>query len=525
MAAGIMGVSRLKHHHSGRKLMASDVPLLFAGTVPFMVRQYRRAAVAAIGGAGAAIVAMAWIVTAFEGPLWDVGPRAAFVAGALAASLVTLRACGGATAFRATVGARDGAFASFMASLFDVKSWWPSRSLAMVDIAPEPLPLVAARPARTAVRPDIILVQHESTFDPRLYGLAAEPAVADFLSPPEGISGRLAVDIYGGGSWQSEFSVITGISSAAFGADGYHVFAKGAGRFHHGLARTLAQCGYRTMLASSCRRDFLSYEAFYKSVGMGERLYAEDLFGRGDVDRFEATRSDGLFLDAVARAHLQRATADPAPRFLYVLTNGNHGPHDRPRVDASLGEHRAFALAEFPDAQWGEYYARLAETAGAWSRFKRTLRAAFPGRPMLLVSYGDHQPVMTRRIERGRGLAEDAGRSLTTFYAIEALNFAFDRSVLENGAQLDIGCLGTVVQQIAGLPLDQVAATRASLRAASDTGWPAPEALRRFHRTLVDLGLIDLAPTPRRHSGRALNPDAAGGSRRDRGLPGRADRR
>jgi hypothetical protein len=125
---------------------------------------------------------------------------------------------------------------------------------------------------------------------------------------------------------------------------------------------------------------------------------------------------------------------------------------------------------------------------------------------MLIVHYGDHQPVMTRRIERHLRLPEDERRQFRTFYAIEALNTGPDQSVSRRGAILDIAFLGTIVLQEAGLPLDQVFATRASLLdncGEADLA-SSSDRRRRFHRTLVDLGLIDLAQAPR--GGAAIPP-------------------
>jgi hypothetical protein len=53
--------------------------------------------------------------------------------------------------------------------------------------------------------------------------------------------------------------------------------------------------------------------------------------------------------------------------------------------------------------------------------------------------------------------------------------------------------------QQAGLPLDEIFATRASLlEHCGDAYFASPsERKRRFHRTLVDLGIIDVAPTVR----------------------------
>ena len=367
-------------------------------------------------------------------------------------------------------------------------------------MASDPLPLVPAIPARTAAYPDIIVIQHESVFDPRLFGLAVEPNVAAFLSPANGVWGTLNVEIYGGGSWQSEFSLLTGLSSATFGRDAYHLFRKGVGRFHHSLLHALAALGYRTMLTSSCRRGFLNYDAFYGSIGIGERLFSDDLPSPFDVGRFEQTSSDALFLEAALGAFAQRVASDPGPRFLYALTNFNHGPHNRRLVPSGHFEaERAFAAESLSDGQYAEYYARLAETAATWQRLKSGLAASFPDRPMLIVHYGDHQPVMTRRIERRLELPEDERRQFRTFYAIEGLNTGRDRLVSGQGAILDIAFLGTIAMQEAGLPLDQIFATRASLLDNSGEACLASSSDRwhRFHRTLVDLGLVDLGPVPR----------------------------
>jgi len=197
----------------------------------------------------------------------------------------------------------------------------------------------------------------------------------------------------------------------------------------------------------------------------------------------------------VIDAHARRIADDPTPRFLYALTNFNHGPHHRRLVPpGQLEEERAFAMASLGDGEYAEYYARLVETASTWRKLKAKLASNFPGRPVLVLHYGDHQPVLTRRINRQLKRAEDGRRSFRTFYAIEALNIPHFSP--GRGADLDIAFLGTVALQRAGLSLDPIFATRASL--LDDCGETyfasASERKRRFHRTLVDLGLIDLVP-------------------------------
>ena len=107
---------------------------------------------------------------------------------------------------------------------------------------------------------------------------------------------------------------------------------------------------------------------------------------------------------------------------------------------------------------------------------------------------------MAKRIDRQLGLPEDARRAFRTFYAIEALNIGTDRLASGPGADLDIAFLGTVALQQAGLPLDPIFATRASLlEHCRETYFASPcERKRRFHRTLVDLGMIDIRPNIQR---------------------------
>ena len=492
LCVAVIGASMVKFHHSARTLIVADFPLAFAGSVPFFFSQYRRMMIGLISGAvfltSSAIVAL-WLV---RGPPLSVELRAFACGGALFACAIGYLGNGGAASFRLSITQPYGYFSTFVASLIDVQAWWPSRTLAPVELARDPLPLLPPVAAAQSTQPDIILIQHESVFDPRLFGLDIEPDIAAFLSPPGVHSGALNVEIYGGGSWQSEFSVLTGIPSALFGMDAYFLFKKGVGRFHHSLPRTLSALGYKTMLASSCRRGFLNYDAFYGAIGMHERVFSDDLPPPFDVARYEETFSDAQFLPAVLAAFADGIAVDPEPRFIYALTNFNHGPHNsRLATPGTFEDARAFAARTLPDPEYVEYYARLAETAATWAKLKAQLAARLPKRPMLIAHYGDHQPVMTRRIETQRHITADPKRTFQTFYAMECLNF--EPSVLPAG-ELQIAGLGTALLQAAGLPLDAIDATQVGLFAPGIDDAKRQELQNRLLRTLVDQRLVDLTP-------------------------------
>ena len=62
LAAAVYGASLVKYKHSGLKLIVTDLPLMFAGTVPFFVVQYPLAVMTVAAGtvalAGAVIATL-----------------------------------------------------------------------------------------------------------------------------------------------------------------------------------------------------------------------------------------------------------------------------------------------------------------------------------------------------------------------------------------------------------------------------------------------------------------------------------
>src|ERR1019366_1976714 len=378
LMAAIFGASNVKYNHSGLKLTVTDLPLAFAGTIPFFIVQYPLAVIAVLAGGIALILAAVAALLYVPGPPVSFELQVLLFSVAFIGLVAAYRASGGAVSFQRIAALRRWFFLTFIASLLNPLTWRQFGGLTLSDIAKDPLPLMAAVPARTLDYPDIIVIQHESIFDPRVFGLPVEPIVEAFLSPKNGRYGSLNVDIFGGGSWQSEFSLLTGLSSASFGSNAYFLFKRGVGRFHHSLPHWLTALGYKTTLISSCRRNFLDYDAFYRSIGIGERIFADDFPLPFDVSQFETTNSGALFLDAVIEAHTKSIAGDAAPRVLYALTNFNHGPHNRRLTPPGQFEReRGFAAASFPDPCYVEYYARLVETAVTWSRLKSELATRF----------------------------------------------------------------------------------------------------------------------------------------------------
>src|SRR4051812_6475387 len=198
LVAAIFGASIVKYNHSGLKLIVTDLPLVFAGTVPFFVVQYPLAVTAVIAGGITLILAAVATLLYAAGPPVSLELQLVLFAICCIGLLAAYRTGGGAMSFQRSAAEPRCFFSAFMASLLDPQSWRQFGGLALSDIAEEPLPLLPAVPARSLDFPDIIVIQHESIFDPRLFGLPVEPQVEAFLSPQHGFHGRLNVDIFGG---------------------------------------------------------------------------------------------------------------------------------------------------------------------------------------------------------------------------------------------------------------------------------------------------------------------------------------
>ena len=71
LVTAITAASTIKYNHSALKLVVTDLPLLFAGTVPFFIVQYPRAVLAAVTGTVALVSAAGAVLIYGTGPPVD----------------------------------------------------------------------------------------------------------------------------------------------------------------------------------------------------------------------------------------------------------------------------------------------------------------------------------------------------------------------------------------------------------------------------------------------------------------------
>ena len=338
--------------------------------------------------------------------------------------------------------------------------------------------------------PHIILVHQESVVPPSHFPtLSYDRNLDPFFYSHDGQLRKLHVETFGGGSWLTEFSVLTGLSTYSFGGMRQFVQQIMAGKVKDTLPQALARCGYRNVVFYPMLRQFLGAGKFFEGVGLREIYDAKDQGARlpNERDRFYYAN----LLAEIGR-HLKSSSQ---PLFAYLETMATHGAYDyayMPEVDVP-------GAGPGTDPEMHEYLRRLAMARIDYIHLRAELWRRFPDQQFLIVHYGDHQPTATRTllglpasttIEKVMESKNEA--ALTTYYAIDAVRY--QPPPLPGVDSLDVPYLGTIVLEAARLPLSDSYRARRRLMLLCKGRYhdcSAQDEILEFQRRLIDAGLVD----------------------------------
>lgn len=316
---------------------------------------------------------------------------------------------------------------------------------------PSTVALVGTPPATL---PDVMVVLHESTFDPADTEGCEGPAchVPLFDADARTIErGYLEVHTRGGGTWLSEFTLSSGFSWTDFGLAGFFVQDQVAPRLRHTLAGSFAALGYRTVVVYPVESDFAKAGEAYRGYAFEEFHPAEELKLPDDWSQ----RTDKLLY---GHALERFAAADARPTFLLMLTIKNHGPHGQ-KPDAVPEALRLHVPDERLSVGFGDYLGRLQESSDDAAWFEERYFAPGAARPRLLVHFGDHLPsfdgTAKRLVRHFRDIDPpgEAQHYLTYFHVKGSPELPGARHADPLG-RLDLAFLGRHTLEWAGLPLD-----------------------------------------------------------------------
>jgi hypothetical protein len=458
-------------------------------TFEFLWGDYRRCVVVVLAALAAATI-LAALTWRFDRTRF---PRSA-------SGLTLVIAVMAAGAFEPQASAEGGAFRLFTQKDSYVSAFYLSwretwntlaRGQLMEAAARTPLPdfVSEAQCAPSTKPPHIVLIHQESLVPPSLFPrLQYDRGLDRFFLSDDGRLHRLRVETYGGGSWVTEFALLTGISTKAFGDMRMFVQVLMDGRLKETLPQALANCGYRTLMLFPMSNGFVSLDRFYRSIGFSEILdqRAQGAPTTRERDRFYFQNA----LDAMDH-HLK---SSDRPLFIYVQTMASHGPYDR----AYMPEENVPGGGPGTSAEMGEYLRRAALASRDRDFLMDEIKRRFPDEPILIVRYGDHQPSATRDLihdvwgDDSPDVGEDGSPGpFITFYAMAGHNFTVPP--LPAYDPLDIAYVGPIMLEAAGLPLSASQQERRRLMMACEGryfGCEPPSQILAFHRRLINSGFV-----------------------------------
>ena len=337
--------------------------------------------------------------------------------------------------------------------------------------------------------PHIILIHQESVVPPAFFPkLDYDRSLDPFFHSIDGKLNKLRVETFGGASWLTEFSLLTGLSTQSFGGMRHYLQHIMAGGIRDTLPQALARCGYRNVMFYPMLRHFLGSGRFFEATGFHEIVDAK---AQGATVANERDR----FYYANALAGIGRhITASVQPLFLYIQTMAAHGTYDyvyRPDLTVPGG-------GPGTPPEMSEYLRRLAMARMDYAELRSELVRRFPRQPFLIVHYGDHQPTATRSllgfderasIEDVMASGNEAARM--TYYALDAVRYR--PPALPSLDTLDVAYLSTMLLEAAGVPLSGSHRERKRLMMLCQGRYydcPARQEVLGFHRRLIDSGLI-----------------------------------
>jgi hypothetical protein len=176
-------------------------------------------------------------------------------------------------------------------------------------------------PSKTLL-PNIVFFHAESTFDPNLaFRLSARVELPLWSKQRETRAlGPMRVNIIGGGSWVSEFEVLTGVDSRIFGYQGFYTHYYIAPKVKNSFAEYLARKGYKTAAFYPVEGNFYNADKAFKSYGFREFIDGRALGLPEDWGHL----IDRDIINAVIK---QGAFQSSGPFFYFIGTSENHGPH------------------------------------------------------------------------------------------------------------------------------------------------------------------------------------------------------
>jgi len=461
----LWGVGEFKLRYFGNRLALLDFYFLSEGANWSIVRRYPyvQAGLAAFLGLVALLALQAWRA---DRRLPRYGGGARLACAALLAGWCAL-AWNGRTHHQWTVFQDDadcgliktcGVMARlvYSAGMFEFADPLPGGDPGAFMAAAAALPPPAAR---AGARPDVVIWLQESTLEPTQYRLdgARPPRLAMFARDARTrAAGLLRVHTFGGKTWLSEFSLLTGLVPEDFGARRALVFNSVAPLVRSHLVARFEANGYDSAVLMPTPPRFYGAARTYAALGFDRILTLRDFpeYARVRGDEWDISTSERLGEAAASLVRRQREQHPTRPLLLYLLSVKEHAPYSaRHRPGYGL---REAGLRRSLAAKLSDYFERLEKLDSGVKTLERELRRG--SRPAVWALFGDHQAYFEEAAPAYR-LTLSQPELLTQYRLRSTLPLATDAPAL-----LDIALLPSLIADAAGLAPDDYFRAQSAIR-------------------------------------------------------------
>ncbi len=198
-------------------------------------------------------------------------------------------------------------------------------------------------------------------------------------------TGDLAVSVLGGGTCNSEFEFLTGVSLAYVG-DGKYPYSLYDLSDAPSLAEQFSELGYSTTAMHPNYASNWNRDRVYRALGFDRFLSIDDF--QGD-EVFHSGISDEETYNKI----LELLDGDEGPQFIFDVTMQNHSAYDQNNI-GDVPQYHVDGVSDYDNARLSEYLACIDESDRALSEFLAKLEQL--DRPVVVVFFGDHQPALSQ---------------------------------------------------------------------------------------------------------------------------------
>jgi phosphoglycerol transferase MdoB-like AlkP superfamily enzyme len=342
-------------------------------------------------------------------------------------------------------------------------------------------------------QPDVYLVLSESQVNPAYFPqLGTGAGVEQPFSPRAGAMTPMFVETFGGGTWITNLSLMTGLPATDFGWRSPYLTLMLENKVGGALPELFARCGYRTVVIMPMDDTFVNEGPFLRSIGVETVLDIDDIAAPGYHLR------DDFYFRAAEAFVARHRKEDGRPLFLEIQTMFPHSPYGDRMAPEIVVEGEPL----HGDHDVSEYLRRVAIARGDFQDFLDHRAAEASERASLVLEFGDHHSYATKafvdELDGPDALSRPRSLAYKSYFTLTAFGHPI-RSAPPAEPIIDVGFLGASVLDAAGLPMSPVMADLVRLRDACHGAFYAcaDHAAVDLHlRRRVDSGMLDLFPVP-----------------------------